>query len=129
MRVEIALLAFEVVDMQAAAAQQLAELLIARAIDVIEVEQLLDLGEREAEPLATQDPAKPGAVADAVQPGQPLAARLDQPLVLVEPDGARGDRELAGELGDAVDARCVARRGNFWPERPRGRQQTCQRLS
>src|SRR5687768_988376 len=66
MRVEIAALALEVGDVQAAAAQQLAQLLQAGAIDVIEVEQLLDLGEREAEPLAAQDPAQPCAVMRAV---------------------------------------------------------------
>src|SRR5262249_55600842 len=52
-------------------------------------------------------------VAHAVQPGEALPARLDQPFVLVEPDRTGGDRELAGELGNAVDARRVARRGTF----------------
>ena len=95
--------------MQPAAAQQLAHLLNAGAVDLVEVEQLADLGQREAQPLAAQDPAEPRAVAGAVQPGQALAARLDQALVLVEADGARRDRELAGEFGDAVDAlRCRA---------------------
>src|SRR4051812_13897145 len=110
MRVEIAALALEVVDMQAAAAQQLTQLLQAGAVDMIKVEQLLDLGEREAEPLAAQYPAEPDAIVRGVEPGQSLATRLDQAFVLVEADGARGDAELAGELGDAIDARCVARR-------------------
>ena len=111
MRVEIATLAFEIGDVQPAAAQQLAQLLHAGAVDLVEVEQLADLGEREAQPLAAQDPAQPRAVAGSVQPRQALAARLDQPLVLVEADGARRDRELAGEFGDAVDALAVARCG------------------
>jgi hypothetical protein len=55
-RVEIALLALEIGDVHAAAAQQLAQLLHAGAVDLVEVEQLLDLGQREAEPLAAQDP-------------------------------------------------------------------------
>ena len=119
-RVEIATLALQIGDVQPAAAQQLAQLLHAGAVDLVEVEQLLDLGEREAEPLAAQDPAEPHAVVRAVEPGQPLAARLDQPLVLVEAHGARRDPELAGQLGDAVDARGVAGCGAFGRERPGG---------
>ena len=38
-----------------------------------------------------------------------LAARLDHAFVFVEADGARRDRELAGEFGDAIDALRVAR--------------------
>src|SRR5436190_2927662 len=112
--VEIAPLAFEIGDVKPAAAQQLAQLLQAGAVDLVEVEQLLDLGEREAEPLAAQDPAEPHPVVRAVEPRQSLAARLDQPLVLVEADGARGDGELAGQLGDAVYARRIARRAFGW---------------
>jgi len=66
--VEIGPPTFEFLDMKSASAQQLAHLLQAGAIDLIEVEQLLDLGQREAEPLAAQDPAQPRAVADAVKP-------------------------------------------------------------
>src|SRR6516164_1567206 len=107
--VEIATLVLEIGDVQAAAPQKLAQLLHARAIDLVEIEQLLDLGERETEPLAAQDPAQPHAVVRAVEPRQALAPGLDQPLVLVEANGARGDRELAGELGDAVDPLWIAR--------------------
>src|ERR1700759_862276 len=97
--VEIATLAFQIGDVQPAAAQELAQLLHAGAVDLVEVEQLLDLGQREAEPLAAQDPAEPRAVVHAVEPGEALAARLDQPLVLVEAHGARRDAELARQLG------------------------------
>src|SRR3569833_471532 len=61
-RVEIATLAFQIRDVQPAAAQQLAQLLHAGAVDLVEIEQLLDLGEREAEPLAAQDPGETLAV-------------------------------------------------------------------
>ena len=111
MGVEIATLSFEILDVQPAAAQQLAQLLHAGAVDLIEIEQLADLGQREAQPLAAQDPAESRAIADAVQPGHALAARLDQAFVFVEADGPRRDRELAAELGDAVDALAVARCG------------------
>jgi hypothetical protein len=73
------------------------------------VETLADLGQREAEPLAAQDPAEPRAIAGAVEPGQALTARLDQAFILVEANGARRDRELAGEFGDAINALRVAR--------------------
>src|SRR5215470_2164238 len=111
--VEIVTLVLEIGDVQAAAAQELAQLLHAGAVDLVEVEQLLDLGERKAQALAAQDPRQPRAVAAAVEPSQALAARLDQALVLVEADGARRDRELAGELGDAIDAQVVARGWGF----------------
>src|SRR5262245_21919754 len=101
--VEIAAPALELGDVQAAAAQKLAQLLHAGAIDLVEVEQLLDLGEREAEAVAAQDPRQPRTVAGAVKSRQPMAARLDQPLLLVEADGARRDGELARQFGDAID--------------------------
>src|SRR5262245_49546880 len=101
MRVEIAALVFEIGDVQAAAPQQLAQLLHAGAVDLVEVEQLLDLGQREAEPLAAADPAELGAIALAVQPRQALTTRPQEALVLVVANGARGDSELAGKLGDA----------------------------
>jgi hypothetical protein len=108
-RIEIAALALEVRDVQPAAPQELAQLLQPGAVDLIEVEELADLGQREAEPLAAQDPRQPRAIAGAVEPGQALATRLDQAFILVEANGARRDRELAGEFGDAVDALRVAR--------------------
>ena len=56
MGVEIATLSLEVGDVQAAAAQQLAQLLQAGAIDLIEIEQLADLRQRKAETRAAADP-------------------------------------------------------------------------
>ena len=113
------------VDVQPAAAQQLAQLLHAGAVDMVEVEQLADLGQREAEPLAAQDPAEPRAVAGAVEPGQALAARLDQALVLVEADGARGDARTRGPVRRCCRCARVARRGAFGRKRPEGRRRTC----
>ena len=56
-RVEILSLVLELGDVQAAAPQELAQLLHAGAVDLIEIEQLVDLGELEAQPLAAADPA------------------------------------------------------------------------
>src|SRR6266404_4124627 len=109
MGVEVATLALKIGDVQAAPTQQLAQLLHAGAIDLVKIEQLLDLRQRETEPLAAQDPDQPRAVVRAVEPRQALAARLDQALVLVEADGARRDSELARQFGDAIDALRVAR--------------------
>ena len=130
-RVEIAAPALQIGDVQAAATQKLAQLLQAGAVDLVEIEKLADLGQREAEPLAAQDPREPRAIAGAVEPGQALAARLDQAFILVEANRARRDRELAGEFGDAVDALRVARCWNSWPlKRPEGRRRTsCKSLS
>src|SRR5262249_8883065 len=116
MRVEIATLVFEIGDVQAAAPQQLAQLLHASAVDLVEVEQFLDLRQRKAQPLAAQDPAQPHAIVRAVEPRQPLALGLDQALIFVKADGAGGNGELASKLGDAVDAlriawRCALGRG------------------
>src|SRR4029453_3834291 len=96
MGVEIATLSFEILDVQPAAAQQLAQLLHAGAVDLVEIEQLADLGEREAQPLAAQDPAQPGAVAGAVQAGAPLAARPWSALTLL----------AAGRCGRGGDGHC-----------------------
>src|SRR5690349_12219737 len=106
--IEIATATLQIVDMEPAAAQELAKLLHTGTIYLVKVEQLLDLRQRKTQTLAAQDPAKPGAIADAIEPRQPLAARLDQPLILVEADGARRDGELARQFGDAIDALRVA---------------------
>ena len=62
---------------------------LAAVAEVVEIDHLADLGEAEADPLAAQDPGEPRAVAPAIDPGQALAARRDQPLILVEAKRAR----------------------------------------
>jgi len=108
--VEIGALALQISDVELAAAQQFAQLLEAGAVDLIEIEQLADLRQREAEALAAQDPAEPRPIAGRIESGRAVPARLDQPLVLVEADRARRDREFARQFGDAVDALRVSRR-------------------
>ena len=123
MRVEVASLALQPVDMRAAAAQQLAHLLNARAIDLVEIEELVDLGQREAQPFAAQDPAsrKPGSWGPVETHAGPAGAWFDQPLVLVEANGARRDAELAGEARQWCRCawRCRAMLGH-WPRRRLG---------
>ena len=55
-RVEVATFLFQVSDMMPAATQQLAQLLHAGPVDLVEVEQLPNLIELEAEPLTTAKP-------------------------------------------------------------------------
>ena len=92
---------------QAAAAigqqvQELGELRPLVVRDLVEVEQFRDLGQREAQPLAAQDQLQPDPLALAVDPRASLPGGRDQPLVLVEADRARRQREFAGEFGDRV---------------------------
>src|SRR5690606_28487622 len=69
----------------------------------VNADQLADLGNGEAEPLAAQDLAKELAVARPVQPRTAAPHRLDQPLVPVETQGPRRDVEFARQLGNGVE--------------------------
>ena len=69
----------------------------------IEAEELLDLRERKADGLRSQDEFQPGAVPPRVDAAVVYAGRRQKPLRLVEPDGARGDAELVREFGDPVE--------------------------
>src|SRR5882672_5359111 len=60
---------------------------------LVHVDQLADLREREPQALAAQGELEAGAVARRVDAPLAYAARRDQPLGLVEADGARGDVE------------------------------------
>ena len=69
----------------------------------IQIEQLANFRQREAKPLAAQRQFQACAVAariNATQAARALAARREQPLVLVEADGAGRDVEFAREFGD-----------------------------
>src|SRR5262249_28887305 len=73
----------------------------------IHVDQLAYLRQRQAEALAAQRELQARTVArriDAAQAAGPDARWRKNPLVLIKPDGTRGDVELARELGDAVAA-------------------------
>ena len=76
----------------------------AAVVDVVKIDHLADLGEREADALAAQDPGEPGAVAPRIDARQALALGRDQPLILVEAQRAGGDAELLAQLGDRVGA-------------------------
>ena len=89
----------------AAFGEQLGEVLeLGRGVAhaVVHAEQLAVLGQREAEPLAAQRELEPGAVGPAIDPGPADAGGRQQPLILVEADRARGDVELACQIGNGV---------------------------
>ena len=80
--------------------QREAHLLDLPVIDIVEVEEILDLRQTEAQPLAPADQRQPGAVTMAVDPVEPVAPGRQQPLVLVEADRAGSDLERVGQLAD-----------------------------
>src|SRR3989442_5484317 len=67
---------------------------------LVHVDQLADLGERQAEALAAQRELEARAVARRVDAPLAVAPRREQSLVLVEADRARRDVEFAPELAD-----------------------------
>src|SRR6516225_2475869 len=73
----------------------------ALAVRAVEIEVVLDLGQRRADRLGAQDQLQPRAVAPRVDARAVDAARREQALVLVEAQRARRDVELPAELGDA----------------------------
>ena len=77
-----------------------AALLDPAVAEVVEVDHFADFGEREADVLGAHDPREPRPVALRVEPREPHALRRDQPLVLVEPESARGAAELFRQVRD-----------------------------
>ena len=71
---------------------------------VVEVEDVRDLGEGEAEPFAAQDELQPDPFAIMEDPGGADPLRRQQAAVLVEPDGAQRGVELGRQLADAPGA-------------------------
>ena len=80
------------------ALQQHARLRHVFGIGIVEVEIALDLAQAEAELLAAQDQDHAGALAVGIGAGGTDATRRDQPLVLVEAQGAGADAELVREI-------------------------------
>src|SRR5579859_7347624 len=80
-------------------ARQLRALVASR---LVHVDQLANLRQRQAEPLAAQRQLQARAVAQGVDAALALAPRREQALVLVEADRARGDVEFAREVPDRV---------------------------
>src|SRR5207244_12939770 len=58
---------------------------------LVHVDQLADLGQGEAQPLAAQRELEARAVARRGDAALAVAARREQPLILVEADGSRRD--------------------------------------
>ena len=72
-------------------------------VDVVELEQLADVLEAEAEALALEDQLEAGAAAAGVEPLLALADRGEQLLGLVEAQRARGHAEGGADLADALE--------------------------
>ena len=68
----------------------------------IEIEKFRDFGQRKSEPLAAQYQFQSYSLAFAVNPRPAVPARGNQTFVLVETDGARRQREFAGEFRNRV---------------------------
>src|SRR5665213_416814 len=95
-------------EARAAVGEQLDELrelaaLVARHL--VHVEQAGDFGQRESQTLAAQDQLEAHALALAVNAHAADALRCDQPFVLVEADGARGQREFLRQGGNRIGRR------------------------
>ena len=70
-------------------------------IDVVEIEHLLDLDEREPDPLAPQDQRQSHAITWRVDARLALADRLDELLVFVKAYGPWRNAKLFSQLADA----------------------------
>jgi hypothetical protein len=75
--------------------------------DVVEVEQLADLLEREAEALALQDQRQPRTAPPGEEPPRALPDRREQFLRLVEAQGAGGDVEVSAHISPMDQTRSV----------------------
>ena len=71
---------------------------------VVHLDDLANLGQRHAEPLAAQDQPQPGPVARTVDPAHADALGADQALGLVEAEGTGRDANVLGELADGPGA-------------------------
>ena len=67
---------------------------------VVEIQDVGDLAQREAEPFAAQDELEPHPLTIMEDSGGPDALRRKQAAVLVEPDRAQRGVELLGQLPD-----------------------------
>ena len=98
--VDVALLRIEQSDAAAAALDRDGTLRAASVADIVEVDHLADLGQRETDALAAQDPGEPRAIALRIDPRGAAAFGGDQPLILVKAQRTRGDVELCREIGN-----------------------------
>src|SRR5215831_2558 len=82
--------------------QELGKLRALVARNLIEIEKLSDVRQRQAEAFSPQDQLEPHPLALAVDALAAPPLRREKLAVLVEPDGARRERELACEIGNRV---------------------------
>src|ERR1700676_2209125 len=68
---------------------------------LVEIQQLAYLRKRQAEALAAKDELDAYTLPLGVDPAPAVASRGKQPLVFVITDGASGQREFSGEVGNA----------------------------
>ena len=80
--------------------EEVLQLRLGVARRLVHVDQVLDLGEREAEALAAQRQPQARAVARGVDALAAAAPRREQAAVLVEADRAGGQIEFARQLAD-----------------------------
>src|SRR3546814_19246240 len=88
----------------------------AAVADIVEVDHLADLAQREADALAAQYPREPRAIAMRIDALRPPPLGRDQPLVLIETQRARRDLELGRQIRTRTRHATPARR-----DRPTGR--------
>src|SRR6185437_10032375 len=101
------LLALELGDARAPLGERRAELLHMVGVRRVEVEQLL----------AAQNELQPRPVAGPIDAVSADALGAQQPLILVKPDGARRNAELAGQIADGIEALATFRRFPDLPHR------------
>src|SRR5262249_31836669 len=107
--VEVAPLAFELLDAFADPLESASILRRAGRIGLVQAEILADGLDRKPEPSQSLDQDEARAILIVEDAGATHARGRDQPALLVESNALRRQRELLGELGDAVEARPVGR--------------------
>src|SRR4029079_11028821 len=89
--------------------RDLLQALVGRKLQVVgtrvpglRLDHLADLGQSEAELLALENEREAVAIGAAENAAAALALRRDQPAAVVEAQGAQGEAEFLGELGNGV---------------------------
>jgi hypothetical protein len=104
---DVRLLAAQVVDPFAALGDGDAALFDTPVAQMSKIDHIADFGEAETYVLGAHDPCQPRPVALAVDARQAQPRRRDQALVLIEAQGARGNAELVGEIGNRILIACA----------------------
>ena len=82
-------------------------------VRVVEIEDLADLGEAEADAAAAQDQDDAGAIAAGVDASLAAPLGRNQAFIFVEAQRARGDVKFLGELTDRESATLVRYSGSL----------------